>query len=275
MILRPRSLRERMLDARGRKGQLCALVDPYRFGGGGGGAADPDFASVGLLIPGDALITVIGTNYVADISSVARTVQASNAGAGVSTTTKKFGAGALKLSSSTAGGFAFSTSAGGSIPIAPRVGDFTLDFWLYVTSGSMADASAFSTIIQFTPTRQFYFARAPVGSAPYNQFYAQVPGGATGDLTTGHITALTPDAWHFISWQRDSVAGFSYIHVDGNLEATIADANDYGDSADSVSVCPALGANEEFFVDDLRMTMGVCRYGASNYAVPTAAAPDH
>lgn len=39
MILTPRSLRERLLDARGRKGQFCDLVDPYRFGSGSDPAA--------------------------------------------------------------------------------------------------------------------------------------------------------------------------------------------------------------------------------------------
>lgn len=51
MILRPRSLRERMLDAHGRKGKFCELVDPYRYAVGGGGGSDPDFASRILIAP--------------------------------------------------------------------------------------------------------------------------------------------------------------------------------------------------------------------------------
>lgn len=87
--------------------------------------------------------------------------------------------------------------------------------------------------------------------------------------------------YYFVSISR--VSGVLYLHVDGILQgAGQADANTYHNSTSPLWLgsrligtgpTPDLADNSQYYMDEFRFTVGVGRYNAANYTVPSAAFP--
>lgn len=100
--------------------------------------------------------------------------------------------------------------------------------------------------------------------------------GAVGDgIDIQTTTTLVAGTWYYGSISR--ISGVFYIHLNGVMEASVANTSDI--------TCPGLmmignlpGATSYGvlgYLDDMRITKGVGRYGVSNYTVPALAHPEN
>lgn len=84
--------------------------------------------------------------------------------------------------------------------------------------------------------------------------------------------------WQFISFcsvgASVGVNRNQYLHVDGVYIGTWNSTYGYSTPGRVNVFHDAFGVGGVGYADDFRVTKGVCRYGASNYSVPTAAFPD-
>lgn len=224
---------------------------------------DPYFSNVFLLLHGSSIDL---SGFIVDSSSYNRAVIRTNPGSYISTSTFKWGPGSLAFDSGINPGFKFSTGSAPAPNFVPGLGDFTIESWVFISPVTMMDGSAFVSIVQSSGTNDFYFSKYPGTTELYVQ-------GPSISITTGLNPSLTANAWHFISWSR--VSGISYFHIDGILVYSIADTNNYSSPTNSTNIGPDLGTNEQFWLDDVRITNFVGRYNGSNYIVPTGPFPDY
>lgn len=85
--------------------------------------------------------------------------------------------------------------------------------------------------------------------------------------------------WHFISFCQEGAAVAStlrnwYLHVDGNYIGSWNFGALTGATGQLYCGQDAYGEALVGYADDFRVTKGVCRYGPTNYAVPTAPFPN-
>lgn len=240
------------------------LLNPYRFGGGGG-ATDPDFASVVLLAH-------MNSNF-ADSSSYNRTPTVS--AATINTSIKQFGAGSGSFAPSN--GTAYVTYPHSS-DFEFGSSDFTVECWYYRTGG----VTGFTGGIchdQTNGTRGWLMFKNQA-AAPSQAFGFAAFSGATGYLVQ-EPTAPAINTWRHYAAVRDgntlrlyrdgvqvastSVTGVTFNNVTtplvlGSLNATSG---------------PNAGSAADSYLDDIRVTKGVCRYpGGTTFTPPTAQFPD-
>lgn len=210
------------------------------------GSGDPYWSQVNLLMHFDT-----SPGPWVDSSSFARTVTQTTPVQ--STTHSKFGGGAA--------GPNFLVS----VPHPAMSGDFTVEAWFNMLNGNSG-------------TQPIVIAGA--GSGPNDYSFQIVSGqvdwyspGGPGHIgyPSGPTIAGGVDAWHFASVSRQS--GVTYVHVDGTLVGSAADAASYNISAAAVKIGQTSPGSP--YIDDLRITIGKGRYGSGNYVVPGAAFPSN
>lgn len=212
---------------------------------------DPNFASVSLLLHMDGSN---GSTTFTDTSTTAHSISVFG-DAQVTTTSPKFGAGALLLD-----GTGDYLSAPSHTSLTFGTGDFTIEAWVRLDT---------------VTTRQYIFSQRDAG------------GFTLYLLADGRLSALTPslntvtqasatiavNTWHHVAFTR---SGTSYnVWVDGVGSATGTFTGENGASGTSYIGFRGSGTTEliDGRIDDLRITKSVARYTA-NFTPPGAAFPD-
>ncbi|MFH7764599.1 LamG-like jellyroll fold domain-containing protein [Acinetobacter sp. BSP-28] len=162
--------------------------------------------------------------------------------------------------------------------------DFTIEAWLYVPTG----ASIYENVL---PIICAGFQDLSSGGGGWNLAVVDKANATislqrcgtnltiqTAEFTIG--SALARDVWHHIEFGR--AAGTTYGFFNGNLKGTTTIQNNIpfnSPNTSNVSIGSGNGRvlpnnwHLDGYVDDLRVTKGVCRHTA-NFAVPTRPHPD-
>lgn len=267
MILKPRPLRERLVDTLGRRfadprsrfsrihKQRGFIIDPFRFGPGT--PTDPNFASVVLLMHGNG---TNGATSTVDSSSFARAISAAGTTLPtLSSTQAKFGATSMAFTGS--GNSAFTAALSGDFNFG--TGDFTVELWVYNTS--------LSTSPYYIAYRDgsfgWYLTNQSGGTLNWGWM---ANGGSSGNTGVGSVST---GAWTHVAVSR--VSGVLYKAVGGTV-TSVAHTVNYGTVTTNplaVGRDATSGNNVNGWIDDVRITKGVGRYTA-NFTPPTAPFPD-
>lgn len=214
---------------------------------------DPYFASVSLLLHFDG---ENGSTTFTDSSSNALTVTPYG-DAAISTAQSKFGGASAYFDQN--GDYAV------VIPSSPATdfgtGDFTIEFWVRVTS---------------TTGVQVIWSRWNNSGDNVIQMYLMGDSLYVNSPTVAHLAGtLTEEQWHHIALCRDD--GDIAAYVDGVQQVAYAYGNDITSTSDFVLGANDLGSGGANwfggYIDELRITKGVARYTA-NFTPPTAPFPN-
>jgi hypothetical protein len=208
---------------------------------------DPNYSNVSLLLNG---------NDLTDSSSHNHTL--SNSNITVDTTTKKYGSGSLKFSTSAYGTFPHDTS------FDIGTGDFTIEAWVYPqntgTRGIAHNRPSF--------TGGGFTFWVSTNSQLVIQLFTN--GSSSGDSLVS-TTTVPNGTWAHVAYSRSG--GTGYLFVNGNLEGTNTDSRNLtNNSAFYIGVAEGSNYRGIGYIDDLRFTVGVARY-TSNFTPPTAQLP--
>ena len=233
------------------------------------------------ILKGTALYTSNFTPPTSPLTAIATTVlllKGENAGivdsasknslttygnAQISTTTKKFGTGAMyfdgtrpsRLKSDATASLAFGTS------------DFTIEMWCYQVS----KASGYPRLINFNAdyTTNTHALMMNTDDA-VNLFRYAAPNNI-GDAIMKSTTTLSSNTWYHAAVTR---SGTTFrLYVNGVLEASYTSSATVDSNATSyitLGDTPTMTASEQFngYIDDLRITKGIARYTV-NFTPPT------
>ena len=210
---------------------------------------DPSYYSVSLLLHGEGTNT---STTITDSSSNPKIITVAGS-AQISTAQSKFGSSSIYLPASS------SISTPSSSDFAFGTGDFTIEFWWYVTTLPTSEAR----LVNFgSPANQFLNLTYAYSSNTFtivNESVAHV-------LTTSQSVSL--NQWHHIAYTRSSST--LYLFFNGALLGT---ANVGGVSTPTTSVTLSPGPGGSSYFDDVRITKGVARF-TSAFSPPTAVFPD-
>ncbi len=224
-----------------RKRQRGFLLNPFRFGGAGGGSAPP-FANVSCLLhfdgtDGAATFTDSGP-LAANFSTI------TTGGTTVSTTQSKFGGASAATTNSTRINSPSSSNwAVGQV--------FTCELWIYPTS-HQAKWFINNSLNQF----QFGYQNSTSWGVAEN--------GVAWRLTTTSLPTL--NAWNHVAVSRNS-SNVMKLFLNGTEVASGTVTQAFTGSG-TASIFEMAG-----YCDELRLTKGVCRY-TGTFTAPTAAFPD-
>lgn len=232
------------------------LLNPFTGFGAGGG--DPSFASVVLLLPCDG---TNGSTTIPDLSNSGSTQVAAN-GAALSTVQKKFGTASLEFD----GVNDYVTTT-----VTPGVGSGPFTMEAHVRCAAAQTGRVVSAQSLSTPNAVIAFRVDANGAIT---FILRNNGGTGTVVLSTAAGAVTTDnsAWQHVAVTRDGSNRID-IWVDG-----VSQANTTSSTSPAGAPSYELGsqnAGGEFycgFVDNVRITEGVCRYN-STFTPPTAAYP--
>lgn len=216
-------------------------------------AGDPSFNSVSLLMHYEGYSSNF-TNFV-DSSSSPKTITPSG-DAKLSVTQIKFGSASAYFDGNTD-----MLTYSSSNDFAFGLGDFTVEFWIYVT-GSHTGGIYASTSINSAGSFGLFFESTTLT--------VRIDG--TGnDLNYTYTTNY--NQWTFVTVTRAS--GFMRLFINGSIVAS-GDRSARNVTATSFvsGMLPGFGYSLSGYIDELRITKGVARY-TSNFSLPTQAFPDN
>ena len=210
---------------------------------------DPSYSSVSLLLHGEGSN---GSTTITDNSVSPKTITITG-GPQISTAQSKFGSSSVYLPSSSSiatpssSGFEFGT------------GDFTVEFWWYVTT------------LPTSEDRLVNFGGAPNSFLNLTYGYSSntftiVNESVAHILTTNQSVSL--NQWHHVAYTRSS--NTLYLFFNGTL---LGSTGVGGISTPSTSVTFSSGPGGSSYFDDIRITKGVARY-TSAFTPPSATFPD-
>ena len=210
-------------------------------------STDPYFSNTKLLLNGNG---TNGSTTFTDSSNSSHTVTASG-NAQISTTQSKFGGASIYQPN--AGSDIISISATGSD--FEFTGDYTIEFWVYYTSRN-SDTSLFITYNGYN-----YFA-INISTTVFNIYLNS----GTPTFSPNHGMSL--NTWHHVAMCR--LGSTVFIYVDGVVKGSFTSSATHGHSTPTYVRIggPSTASGSAHYIDDLRITNGVARYG--NFAVPTA-----
>jgi len=153
-----------------------------------------------------------------------------------------------------------------TMPVSPGlsfgIGNFTIEAWIYNTSSASTSKNIFSNWGGGAESYQFYLRTN-------NRLVWQVNNQNSPDTAA---LAVPVDTWTHVAWTRSG--NTAYLHINGVLQDTTSLTN----SANGGEI-PRVGAGQAAtqlfpgYIQDLRVTKGIARYGATNFSAPTAAFP--
>jgi hypothetical protein len=232
-------------------------------GGVSGGAGDPDFASVVLLLGFEG---VDGATSTTDESSSAHAITV-GLGAQIDTAQKKFG-----LSSVLMDGANDVVYAGDHVDFEFGANPFTIEGWFRWDAIGSSYTGVVSKWKGLGNSRQFSLEYNETGGAL--EFWISNNGSTSTKILTDTWTPTT-GVWYHLVVDRDGSDDFR-LYRDG----TFKDKTNYT-SAISTAGSPNMGVgniqsarNHNGWADEIRITKGVARYASdSGYIVPSAAFP--
>jgi hypothetical protein len=248
-----------------RSRQRGFLLNPFRFGGGGGGPTDPNYANVSLLLHFDG---TDGSTTFTDNSPSPKTPTVFG-NAQIDTAVSKFG-GASGLFDG-AGDYLSYTSTDAFVLSS---GDFTVEVQYRPNNTTTNQV----LMLQGRPNAStgaelgwfFQYEGAEAGKPVRFAFFT---GTSVVQLRT--VNTISSGVFSHLAATRE---GTTYrLFIDGVLEQTLTTASVPNNPSSAVlqigryQVSPTLEANG--WMDELRITKGVARYTA-NFTPPTAAFPD-
>jgi hypothetical protein len=215
---------------------------------------DPYFSSVSLLLNGDG---TNGSQVFTDLSNSPKTIT-TNGNAQISTSTKKYGTGAMYfdgagdyLSTPSSSGFNFGTS------------NFTLELFLNVAGVGSGDRF----IIDSSNAQNILFRWASGGEL---QFYAVINGSVQQILSAPKN--LIVGTWYHLAVVRSGSNFYLYVNgINVNSSTNTGSLN----TTNTVGINIGGQSSGDYFngyIDDLRITKGVARY-TTNFTPPTSAFP--
>lgn len=239
---------------------LGQAVTSAGSGGGGGGPTDSNWTDVVFLAHGDGA-------SVADASSFAHA--AGTVTATIDTTTKKYGAGSIRLNGSTFAEFSSSTDF-------DLGATYTIEYWMRADSfGSNFGLVHCGNYVVGTGWTSFCFSSRWITTAMRVYFWGTTGGGMEQYVDIGS-TYFTANTWIHVAIVREGTNG--KVYIDGTLRGTVGSLNTPGAGNTSLFLGNwkyNSNANNEYFagyLDDVRITKGVARYTA-NFTPPTASFP--
>lgn len=213
------------------------------------GLGDSAYSSVSLLLHGEGSNS---STTITDNSTSPKTITVTG-GAQISTAQSKFGSSSIYLPASS------TITTPSSSDFAFGTGDFTVEFWWYVTTLPTSEAR----LVNFGgPANQFLNLTYGYESNTFtivNESVAHV-------LNTSQSVSL--NQWHHISYTRAS--NTLYLFFNGAL---LGSTNVGGVSTPNTSVTFSPGPGGSSYFDEIRITKGVARY-TSAFSPPTSVFAD-
>ncbi|RJT28120.1 LamG domain-containing protein [Mesorhizobium waimense] len=239
--------------------------------GGGGGGGDPNFANVVLLLGFEG---TDGATTTTDESPSAHSPITFNGNAQIDSAQAKFGSSSCLFDG---------TGDYLSIPDSPdwdlsdaNSDQFTIEFWIrpHANVGNqriMAQAPSNGDVSWYINSTW------EVGPASQVSFNSSYNGGLPPNVSVGNGgTVMALDFWHFIAISKNS-SGKLRLWCNGTLDGTSTPADStIFNSTGALEIGRLLGgtANLNAWLDEIRITKGVCRYDTDgSITVPTAAFP--
>lgn len=217
------------------------LLNPYRFGGGGG-------------IPSVLLLHMDGSNGSTTFTDVYGKTVTANGNAQISTAQSKFG-GASALFDGVNDYLSISDSSDWNF----GTGDFTIECWIRPGTVSV-DQEIITQRGPLTPN-DFFIVR--LTSAAKIRAVAVVGGAAVTDRTG--TTSLSANTWYHIAVVRN--AGSVEIYVEGvaNASGGTNGAGAWPNSSDRLVIASDDDGSNDYsgYIDELRITKGTARYTAN------------
>lgn len=240
--------------ATGKSARSAGLLTSFLYGGG-----DPHFASVSLLMHGEG---ANGSTTFVDSSPSPLTYTALS-GAQIATAQKKFGSASM----------VFGGNASATTPANSRFdlgsGDFTLEAWVYPTSNV-----AYGMITSQNPGQVTGSYELFINSGTLGTFISS--NGSTWDISLATLSggSVPLNTWTHVAMTR---LGTSFkLWVGGVNTSTLVSAAAIVASNSVFAVGGRAAGIYGFpgYIDELRLTKGVCRYTA-NFTPPTEAFLDY
>jgi len=228
-------------------------IDSYRFAasGGGGGATDPDFSSVSLLLHGDGVnggnnttfVDSSTNNHAITVYGNAQQVSASPYGSGGS---GAFDGSGDYLDIPSSSDWAFGT------------GNFTVEAWIYATS--LFNYAVITGNLANNSTTSWAFTVMADGVVRLQNWNTVV-------VATG-VGAISLNTWTHVAVTRNNDKNRIFINGNNLSESTASVdfslINNLG-----IGKVPSIAAPFNGYIDDLRITKGAALY-TSNFTPPTA-----
>lgn len=222
------------------------------------GATDPNFSSVKLLCHFDG---TNGQTTTTDSSSAAHTLTRAGSTT-LSSTQAKFGA---TSSTMTSGVGCWSTPD--SADWAFGSGQFTVEAWVYLTS---APSGTQSIVVQFSGGSDLgWFLGSNAGNL---RFYYSTTG--SDNPSVGAAWSPTLNTWHHIAVDRDA-SNVLRVYFNGAVLASATVASSFFNSSLALEIGGSIigWAGLLGFIDEVRITKGVARYGGA-FTPPSAPFPN-
>lgn len=237
------------------------------------GLTDPNFANVVLLAKMNG---TNGSTTFTDSSSYARTITAHST-AKISTAQSKFG-GASGLFAGTHNATTNQTaiSVADSADVDFGSGDFTVEFWIFLTS--LADSFNISHGLVSKRASTAVFSpiniEASFVSGPFTRLKGQVSTSGASWVTCQSTTNLSANTWYHVALTRNG--SDLRLFLDGTQQGSTQTVSGALMTNSAQLTMAAASTNRDYglkgHMDELRITKGVARYTA-NFTAPTAEFP--
>jgi hypothetical protein len=229
-----------------------------------GGGADPSFANVVLLCGFEG---TNGSTSLTDESVSAHTMTA-NGTAAISTAQSKFGTSSLRLTGGTAGYVSSVDSADWWLGSHT---EWTVEFFIrFNTAPSGTSLGMISQAASTSGASSWYFSWSVIPSGPrFSCFNSTTQ--TSLDATLGFSTGQ----WYHWAAARDASNNIR-VFIDGAMIKKQLYANSMNNSSEPLRIGKWSPTSSSFdgWMDELRITAGVCRYDSdSGFTVPAAAFP--
>lgn len=237
-----------------RQRQRGFIINPFRFGGGGGGS-DPDFASVSSLLHLD------GTDGSTTFTDVKGKIWTGAGNAQIDTAQSKFGGASLLLDGT---GDYINTPNHASLNFG--TGDATVELFARtaVTTGTSIlickHQSATGSWIVFRNGTSLLLYVSSTGSG--------------WDIANGiSIGTIAASTWYHVAWVRDGTTFRTFLDGVPGSTATSSSSIYAGTQPLTLGGNPGAGDYFNGHLDEVRVTTGVARY-TSAFSPPIAAFPN-
>ena len=230
---------------------------------------DPDFASVALLLHGEGANA--STTFTDSSNNALTASLTANGSAAISTAQAKFGTASLNFNSGSDASIQLPSSSN-ALDVAVSQ-DFTLEWWMYVTSFSSQAPTGTSTyaIGEFSGSVRYSWNLTSTSASSGLCAISFAVAYSSSGLVT-HQNSIPVNQWvHFAHVRASDV---NTMYVDGVASTSTRTNGSALNNSSFWSIGPRQsGSSNQLYMDEVRVTTGVARYTA-DFTPPTSAFPD-